>query len=449
LHKIIIFLFSIFLNFNTLAQEQSKNNLIYSDVDFVTQWYRTIFYLTESEAATVSARGLAYIDIGFYECAAIASTIHHSLSGQLTDFSLPEALIKKRGENEYAAPVALNVAFCELAVELFRTARSPVLRHIVVRRDTLNAQFEQKITKEVFNTSVLIGHQIADEIIKWAKNDGGHEAIIQPYDIFHKNIQHCDSCWKFNERSLKSGGPMTPKWGDNRLFIKENSKINLTPTVHFDTNKQSEFYKQALEVYKAGRNNAHSLKDYTTSERIADFWNDAASLDDAYTPATHSHSILLQCFEKDLKLGLPDIAEIFSKLGIGLSDAFVVCWKEKFEHNLIRPNAYIKQYIDKEWLPFIITPEFPEFPSGHTSQIGAFETILTDFFGENYTFTDNRSYRGDRTFLSFSHAAKEVVEARIYGGMHFRFSCEQGRVLGNQIGLNVIKLHFKEKITKY
>ncbi len=417
--------------------------MIYADVDFITTWYRTIFPLTEAEAATVAARNLAYIDIAFYECATIASPSHISMSKQLNEFELEENLIKKRGEEEYYAPVAVNKAMMKVTLEMFRNVPSRPLRNVIIHADSMDLHFKSYLDKKVYETSNAIGEQIADKIIVWAKTDRGHGTAIQPYDVYYKNKKNCDSCWIFNEHSLKSGGPMTPTWGNNRLFVKENENINIVPKLTFSTDKKSLFYQQALEVYQKNKISSHSANAYTEKEKLADFWNDASNLDDAYTPATHSHSILIQCFEKDLKLQLPDIAEIFCKLGIGLSDAFVVAWKEKQEHFLIRPDTYIQRYIDKSWHPFINTPPFPEFPSGHTTQIGAFEGILANFFGEKFTFSDNRQYRGRKTFISFSQVAEEVVEARILGGMHYRFSCEQGRNLGNQVAQNIIKLNFK------
>jgi hypothetical protein len=393
--------------------------------------------------ATVSSRGLAYIDIAFYECAAISSPRHVSMSGQLTGFVLPAKLIQKKNKEEYSAPAAANIAMYKVSMEMFRSVFSRTLRNVVLHADSTDAYFQYKLEPETYKKSIEIGTTIAEEIITWAKKDGGHEAIIQAFDVYHKNKMDCDSCWVFHERSLKAGGPVTPSWGKNRLFVKDNESLNISPAIAFSSDEKSPFYKQAIETYENGRATSNSFYTLTEKEKLADFWNDASNLDDAYTPATHSHSLLLQCFEKNLRMDFASMAEIFARLGIGLSDAFVVAWKEKQEHFLIRPDTYIQRYIDKDWSPLIITPQFPEFPSGHTTQFGVFELIMSDFFGEEFAFKDNRMYRGgDRKFSSFHQAADQVVEARILGGIHFRFSCEQGRTLGNQLAKNVFKLKF-------
>lgn len=441
--RILLFIFCIFLSIESEAQENS--GFVYSDIEFITKWYQTIFPLTEAEAATVSARNLAYIDIAFYECTAIASPTHISMSKQLNDFVLQEGLIKKRAKDEYTPALAANRAMMKVSLEMFHHVSSRLLKNVIVHADSIDLYFKFKLDKKNYESSNILGEQIADVIILWAKKDGGHGIGMQPYDIYFKNKTNCDSCWILNERAFKFGGPLTPNWGNNRLFVSANETINISPKITFSKAKNSPFYQQALEVYQKSRLGSMP-PNYSVQEKTADFWNDASNLDDAYTPATHSHSILMQCFEKDLKLQLPEIAEIFCKLGIGLSDAFVMAWKEKQEHFLIRPNTYIQRYIDRTWQPFIDTPPFPEFPSGHCAQIGAFEILMNDFFGKNFSFTDNRKYRGDRTFSSFDKAADEVVEARLLAGIHFRFSNEQGRELGNKIADNILKLSFRSRI---
>lgn len=428
---------------STAQTEAISNGYVFSEVDFMTTWYKTIFHLSEAEAATVSARGLAYIDIAFYETAIIASPHHVSMSEQLNGLKIPKHLIQKRGADEYFAPIAINLALRNMAVMLFNTAHSRLLRNVVIHADSIETHLKEGLDKQVYWNSREIGDRISEHLLKWARLDGGHN--VERVNIFHTNIKNCDSCWQYNERSLKFGGPLTPNWGNNRLFIKADSLLNISPKVQFSSDVNSTFYQEAMEVYRKSKASTNSFFTYNEEEKLADFWNDASNLDDAYTPATHSHSILMQCFEKDLRLTMPEIAESFCKLGIGLSDAFVVCWREKYNHYLLRPDTYIKRYIDKNWLPFITTPQFPEFPSGHSTQIGAFETIMADFFGKDFSFTDNRQYRGIKKFSSFSKVAEEVVEARILGGMHYRFSSEQGRELGNLVGENTLKLIFKKK----
>ena len=59
--------------------------------------------------------------------------------------------------------------------------------------------------------------------------------------------------------------------------------------------------------------------------------------------------------------------------------------------DLLRPITYIRRVIDPKWEPLLITPPFPEYPSGHSTQSGAAATVLTAFFGENFAFVDTHA----------------------------------------------------------
>jgi hypothetical protein len=172
---------------------------------------------------------------------------------------------------------------------------------------------------------------------------------------------------------------------------------------------------------------------------IAHYWADGAG---TMTPAGHSISMLNQIITNEAS-NLEVAAIAYAKLGIALSDAFLACWKTKFIYNLCRPVTYIRSYIDTSWLPFIGTPPFPEYPSGHSSQSGAMAQVMTDLFGNNYAFTDHTwgtSFGGPRSFDSFDEAAEEAAISRMYGGIHFEFGNNAGLALGTIVGQNVNEL---------
>ena len=131
---------------------------------------------------------------------------------------------------------------------------------------------------------------------------------------------------------------------------------------------------------------------------------------------------------------------------MGVSDAFVSCWKCKYVYSLLRPVTYIKNVIDPAFAPLIATPPFPEYTSGHSSGSGAASQILTDIFGENYAFTDNtwESKFTNRTFKSFFEYADEATISRLYGGIHYRNGNEKGQANGKLIGKNITALKFKK-----
>ena len=97
---------------------------------------------------------------------------------------------------------------------------------------------------------------------------------------------------------------------------------------------------------------------------------------------------------------------------MAVSDAFVGCWNAKFLYDQVRPVTYIRRLIDPKWEPLLITPPFPELPSGHATQTGAAATVMTQLFGEGFAFTDETD-RSDglppRSFPSFWAAAEEAA----------------------------------------
>ena len=81
------------------------------------------------------------------------------------------------------------------------------------------------------------------------------------------------------------------------------------------------------------------------------------------------------------------------------------------------------------WNSLFATPNFPDFPSGHSTIAGAFAEILTGLLGSNYHFTDHSyDYLGmaPHSYNSFSEMVDEVCMSRVYAGIHYRLSCERG-----------------------
>jgi hypothetical protein len=156
-------------------------------------------------------------------------------------------------------------------------------------------------------------------------------------------------------------------------------------------------------------------------------------------------NIATQAIIKD-NIKLDKVVETYAKLGMALSDAFVACWRCKYRFNLMRPVTYIKETIDPNWTPFIGTPPFPEYTSGHSSGSGAFAGVMTALYGENYVFTD-KTHDGkftNRTFKSFADASEEAKNSRLYGGIHYPMGNEKGQENGGKIAKNILDLKFKK-----
>jgi hypothetical protein len=141
-------------------------------------------------------------------------------------------------------------------------------------------------------------------------------------------------------------------------------------------------------------------------------------------------------------------ARLFALADLAIADAIITAWNTKNYYVFWRPITAIQEgnndgnsrtVGDPTWLPLITTPPYPDYTSGANSVTSALVNSLTLFFGTDHmTFSVTTTNLGPtiedtRTYRRFSEVAEEVVNARIYEGIHFRFADEAGRKQGRQV----------------
>jgi membrane-associated phospholipid phosphatase len=130
-------------------------------------------------------------------------------------------------------------------------------------------------------------------------------------------------------------------------------------------------------------------------------------------------------------------------LGMAISDGFIQNWRSKYEHDLLRPVTYIRRVIDPDWEPMLITPPFPEYPSGHSTQSGAAAGVLEGLYGPGFAFDDHTHEEdglGVRSFAGFREAAEEAAMSRLYGGIHYPMANENGLAQGVCVAGHILGL---------
>ncbi len=141
---------------------------------------------------------------------------------------------------------------------------------------------------------------------------------------------------------------------------------------------------------------------------------------------------------------LLESARVLALLDLAMADAAIACWEAKYHYVSWRPVTAIPladtdgnpaTIADPNWAPLFATPNYPEYPFGHSTVSGAAAVVLANFYGEKRHFTmDNDLLIGvTRSFRSFSQALEEVKNARIFAGIHFRSACDDGQVTGIQV----------------
>jgi membrane-associated phospholipid phosphatase len=191
--------------------------------------------------------------------------------------------------------------------------------------------------------------------------------------------------------------------------------------------------------------------DSLTAEQkhIADFWDDnpfkmnvtghVMYATKKFSPAGHWMNIVGIGASK-AGADLHTTIAAYAKTSIALFDAFLACWDEKYRSNYVRPETVINQLIDPNWQPYIQTPPFPSYVSGHSTISAAAAEVMTEYFGD-VAFTDTSSKEfgiESRQFKSFRDAAQEASISRLYGGIHYRFDLDEGNMLGRRVGEKVV-----------
>jgi hypothetical protein len=391
-------------------------------------WYKLALALirhTPTYSPPVASRTLAYMGVAAFEAVASGAYDMQSLAGQLNGLQPPP---RREDGLAYDEAVVINAALASLVREQFHNTGPTGQRVIGLNDDKLRRRASEGLPADVIARSEAYGQQIAAHVLAWSRDDGGTliENMGFPYDY---TLTPGPAHWVPTSLISQQQLPLLPRWGANRTFaIRSGKTCSLPAPPAYSEDKASSFYMEALEVHDA-------VAHLTPEQRaIARFWSDDPML--SPTPPGHWISIVLQIIEHD-KLDLERSVDVLARLGIVLADAFIGCWDAKFQYDLVRPVTYIRRVIDPAWEPLLITPPFPEYPSGHSTQSGAAAAVLTKFFGENFGFEDRTRERDGvkpRRFASFWAAANEAALSRLLGGIHFRTAIERGLQQGRCIG---------------
>jgi hypothetical protein len=152
-------------------------------------------------------------------------------------------------------------------------------------------------------------------------------------------------------------------------------------------------------------------------------------------------------------LDLLDSARLFALSAIVTADAAVAMFDAKYAHNFWRPVTAIRNgdidgndatALEAGWEPMANTPMHPEYPCAHCTFQGAAAGVLQVLYGDTLprvTLTSTAAPGVTRSFERLSDYVTEVINARIYEGVHYRTSGEVGAALGRRIAEEVVKTH--------
>jgi len=148
---------------------------------------------------------------------------------------------------------------------------------------------------------------------------------------------------------------------------------------------------------------------------------------------------------------LSENARALALINMAISDSFVATFFNKYHYNFWRPETAIragntdgnrKTEADPDFLPFIVTPCFPSYPSAHGTGSGGAAEVLRRLYGEAghlITLSNPAAAGIVLQYTSFGQITDDISDARVYGGIHFRTDQVAGAQLGRTVGAAVYK----------
>ena len=416
-----------------------------SDPEVATKWADMTLrclYRLPGNTPTYCSRALGYLGLTMYECVVQGSLTHKSMAKQLTKFDvLPQIESGKR----YNWQLALNMGQAVMLKKLYAFNDATKLSI-----DSLATALEKKYaadeSTEVTERSKAFGQSVADAIYLWSTIDGGFQGYLKnfPTDFV---VPTGPGKWTAPKKSQsKSQLPLHPYWGSNRTFVAADSTIPVPSIIPYSTSKFSQCYAQFLEVY------AKNISLTQEEREMGAWWSDDPS--EVYSPPGHSYNLGTIAI-RTAKPNLTVAAETYARIGMGVADAFINCWKVKYTYFSERPSTYIRDNIDGTFIQYWPEPPFPAFSSGHSTQASAAATVLTRIYGEPFPFIDNTHENRERDtaqkvdfkprkFNTFSEMAEECGYSRILGGIHTPQDNVQGLAIGRKIGNNINTLTWRK-----
>lgn len=384
----------------------------------------------------VASRIYVYPSIAAYEIIAQdTANTYNSLSGQIDHFS---SVPKPYKLDEINLNMASVMTFLNVGEELIFSTQK-----IQTYKDSIY-QVWSKSPK--FDKSLAYAKQVSEHVIAWTKKDNYAQTRTMPK--FSINTEN-PSRWVPTPPDYMDG--IEPNWIKMRTFVLDSSSIfRPNGPTEFSVEKDSKFYKELIEVYDAV-NKARELGDESEMMEIAQFWdcNPYVSTHKGHmmfatkkiTPGAHWILINKEVAKKE-NLNFAETARSYALLTIGVYEAFISSWDEKYRSNLIRPETLINEHVDEQWTPILQTPPFPEHTSGHSVVSAASSIIMEHLYGENYQFEDSTEVPYGlpvRSFDSFKEAAEEAAISRLYGGIHYMPSITEGLKQGRKVGQYIVE----------
>jgi hypothetical protein len=429
-----VMLFAVFSCNQDTNKEYSK---IFNDPLLYSQTVKRLndVVLENNFPPMIGSRNYAYATIAAYETMAAGDSSFISLAGQIKHLPV---LPKPEAGKQIDFSLATLLSFTKVgnAVTFPEGSMMGYYDELKKMADSIG------MSSSVLKNTIAFSDTVVAAILKWSKGDNyAKTRSAERYTV----LSDVEGRWVPTPPMYATA--IEPHWREIRTMVMDSASQFMPPRPPvFDVkNKNSIYYKAMLEVKTIGENLTEEQK------HIADFWDDnpfkmnvvghVNFATKRFSPPGHWMNIVgigAQKANADFKTTVA----AYTETAITLFDAFISCWDEKFRSNYVRPETVInKEFSNENWRPYIQTPPFPSYTSGHATNSAAAAEVMTKWFGDNLSFTDTSLLEfgiKNRQLASFRTAAQEAAISRLYGGIHYRFDNENGAIAGKKLGEFVV-----------
>jgi hypothetical protein len=390
--------------------------------------------LQNNFSPVVASRNYAYANIAAYECIAAGDSNYRSLHGQIRH--LPQMPVPANG-GQIDFRLAALLSFVKVGNAVTFPEGVLMGYYEKLKEEADNAG----MPSSMMEATIAFSDTITATIMAWSKLDQyAQTRSSERFTVLNENGRWIPTPPMY-------GQALEPHWCDIRPLVLDTCTQFMPPAPpKFDvTDTSSRFYKELMEVKHVG----DSLTD--DQKNIADFFDDnpfkmnvqghVMYATKRFSPPGHWMNIVGIAAQK-AGADFGTTVAAYTQTSIALFDGFITCWKSKFTTNTVRPETVINKVIDPDWRPYIQTPPFPSYVSGHSVISAASAEVMTHYFGEPFQYTDTSLVEfgiKERSFQSFRQAADEASFSRLYGGIHYRADLEEGAKVGEQLGKHIVQ----------
>jgi hypothetical protein len=279
---------------------------------------------------------------------------------------------------------------------------------------------------------IAVGEQAAAAMIAARENDGSSEN--RPWPVGTEPGQ-----WRPTPPGFGNNGN---GWGQVRPFLVPDATAFRTAGPPALTSRA--YGRDVNEIKRVG--SATSTVRTADQTEAAIWWHDRRS----------TNWEIKRQLATTQRLSVLQTARLFAMVDLTVADAQIACNDGKERWNQWRPISAVREadtdgnprtVADPEWTPLLVTPPNPDYPSGANCNEGARAVTYTSFFGRDaIAFSGFSVDSGTRRyFRSFSQATAEVIEARVWGGIHLRSSDVHGAQIGEAVARYVTKHYFRPR----